>query len=260
MPVRCAFSGASTRGDLIARPMVFLERYRGADRSPRSVESRHERYLTVPQAPRDLLKAMGHIDNMIPPFQNIVIYYASKHHTTQSLHCRTAVLADGVNACEVTIPDGRVALEWLGHVNGICGDDYEMLRADVAMLGSDAWRALSEKCREHLAVWCRFQAREQFKLYVNDADFGAHDAGLAGVVITDHRLVFHKYHHGGSIELDEDATLHVKTDGQVARLTYDCKGQLARVGKIHIKDMSRLIEALADSPGLRIQLAAAARR
>jgi hypothetical protein len=76
-------------------------------------------------------------------------------------------------------------------------------------------------------------------------------------VITDRRIIYHKYHHGGAIELSHEATLHVRTDGQVARLTYDCNGQLARIGKIHIKDMSRLIETLADSPTLRIQLGAA---
>ncbi len=258
MPVRCAFSGVDARAELIARPMVFIDRYRGADRAPHLVETHYERHLTGDQPSRELVRAVGQLENMIPPFNHPLLYYVSKHHASQSLAGQIITVGDHQTLCEVTIPDGRVALAWLGNVNGICGDEYEQLRSDVAMLGSDAWRALSEKCRERLAVWCRFQVREQFRLYINDADFGSHDAGLAGVVITDHRLIYHKYHHGGSIDLANEATLHVKTDGTVARLTYDSNGQLARIGKIHIKDMSKLIEALATSPSLRIELGAAA--
>lgn len=255
LPVRCAFTGLSRREELIIRPMIFLKHFEGKERSAHALEQRYERRFSGVQSPRELVLSMDRIDGMIEPFNHPPIYYSSKQHAGTALSCQTRVQHDGSFLCDILMPDNRTALEWLGRVNGVCGADYELLERDVAMLGSDAWRQLSEKCRERLAVWCKFQPREHFQLYINDVEFSSADSGLAGVVVTDHRLIYHKYHHRGEISLSQEATLHVKTDGRVARIAVQTKGRLGRVGKIHTKDMARLVETLSSAPKLKIQLA-----
>lgn len=253
-PVRCIFSGVRDRNELCARPMAFMDRYRGPERSPSTVESRHELRPRANQDHREIVRMMGRITSMPPPFDSPVPYFVSKHHMSSSMSCRVELRPDGGYTCQVRVPDGRVALEWLARVNGTCGPEYELLRTEVALLGSDAWRALPEKVRQRLQVWAKFEPREHFRLYLSDADFGSHDVGLAGLVVTNRRLIFHKYHHSGDVRFDEDAALLVRIDGKVASITLNARGRRASIGKINFKEMSRLMEAVASAPKLKLEM------
>ena len=252
MPVCCAFSGHRQGGDLYARPMVFLDQYRGDDLSTHAMETRYEQRLMSQQHPRELLLATGILDEMNTPFGEPPIYFVSGKSSGHSLSCHTSN-ESGTLVCKVLVPDPKVAMEWLARVNGMCGSEYEILAADVVSIGSETWLQLPVECRERLAVWCNFEPREQFRIYLNDADFTTKDIGLAGVVVTDRRLIYHKYHHSGSISLDQEARLHIRAENNAARLTLEHSGRMARVGRIHLKEIDRLSETLAAASGLKIE-------
>lgn len=254
MPRRCAFSGSGDRKELLVRPMIFLDKFRGSDRSTHALETTHEIRLTGHQSVHDALMAMRRLDDFITPFDSPLIYFVNKNQASMSLKTKTYE-DQGTICCEVIVPDSRVALEWLARVNGVCGPEFDLLESEVSMQGSDAWRQLSGKIRDRLAAWAQFQPHEHFRLYLKDADFTSADAGLAGVVITDQRLIYHKYHHSGEIPLQEQGVLHVKTDGRVARLSMESGGDISRIGKISMNDMSKLIEQLSSNSKLKIELA-----
>ena len=146
------------------------------------------------------------------------------------------------------------ALQWLAAVNGTCGIEYELLKKDAQSLTSDSWNKLDARTRERLQHWCQFKPREAFLVYFNDPDFPHSDAGLAGVVLTDQRLIYHKYRHSRSLSLHQDGLLHVRTDGKVARLTAESGGRMARCGKLDIKAVPDLVHTLATSSRLRVNV------
>ncbi len=251
MPMRCVFTGAKGDAALAARPMVISNRLLNEADQPRSIEIRYEQTNLAGHSPQLLLASIGRLTGVMPSYDLPVLYYAGRDKP-EAISCKVKVTLDGCEACEVLIPAGQVALEWLERVNGRCGPEFAHLHDDVSRLSNDAWSALPDKTRQRLETWCRFQRGERFVLYLNDADFTSKDAGLAGVVITDQRLIYHKYRHMQSIALNQDAVLHIRPEDRVVRLVLQSGGRLAKSGKVPRADMGRLVEALSKAPRLRL--------
>jgi len=252
MPIRCVFSGKGPEAKLTSRPMVFANRCTETGQQARALEMRYEHGLGAKHSPREHVRSIGRMDGLPKPFDLPVLYYSTGGHTGDAMACTAHLDGPGREHCEIRIPHGPVAAEWVSRVNGRCGPEYALLKTAVANLATDAWSELSDQCRQRLETWCRFERGERFKLYLNDADLTAADAGLGGVVVTDRRLLYHKFRRSRSLSLNQDAVLHLRTDERHVRLTLESNGRLARAGKIQRQDMDKLIQALADAPRLRV--------
>lgn len=258
LPIRCAFSGETERRKLFARPFAFIDRSGARVRSPQEIESKHTTTLLSGQSTRDLLDVMGNIEVLPKPYAFCVPYYGSSEFSHVSLKCWTETRGDGGVTCYVIIPDGRTALQWLMNVNGGCGPEYVMLEDDIGLLDNDAWRQLGDECRRRLAVWCPFEPMEQFRTFLSDGDFGTRDKGLAGIVVTDRRLIYCKYHHRGSIDLSEPATLRIRDDADFAHLVIEHAHGKTKLVKLHDYDVPLIIQALAHLPQIAIERVATA--
>ncbi|MEM1027220.1 MAG: hypothetical protein AAGJ38_03975 [Planctomycetota bacterium] len=251
MPMRCCASGASLGPNqkLSARPMIFVNRTTTGEDRARSLELKYETDSVDQRTPRELVREIGRMNDLTQPYDLPMLYYVQAGRPVDAMVCSAQQGTGNEEACEVRVPNGQVAVQWLERVNGRCGPEYAQLRTDVAHLSSDAWSQLPIKVRQRLEPWTRFQRGEKFLLYLNDPDFSSNDAGLAGVVITDKRLIYHKYRRLRSVALQQDATLHVRPDPttRVVRLTLESAGRMARAGKIHRTDMPKLIECLSDA-------------
>jgi hypothetical protein len=255
LPMRCVFTGeAAAGGSLMVRPVVFADRYRGPEMSTRSLEHKRERRLGRGTDRHAAVKSIGSMDGFARPFDQTLAYYASDRSDDHTLDAWTKEQAGGKVACEVRVPHGEVALQWLERVNGCVGPEHALLSRDIQRLSDDRWTSLADKTRKRIEAWARFGRGESFALYLNDPDLPSTDAGLAGVLVTDQRLVYHKYRKQRSVCLNQDAVLHVRKDGAVARLAIESMGRIGRAGKIHSKDIPRLVEALASAPRLRVQV------
>jgi hypothetical protein len=252
MPIRCAFSGKGAEAKLVSRPIIFLNRVKEGDPQARSLELQYEQNLSGKHSPREHVRTIGRMSELRRPYDLPLLYYAQAGHIGDAICARVHSDPGGKEHCEILLPSGQTAVEWLERVNGRCGPEYALLKTSVATLLSDHWSSLSDKVRKRLETWCNFERGEVFKLYLNDADLTAADAGLGGVVVTDRRLLYHKFRHSRSLSLNQDAVLHLRTDAKYARLTLESHGRLARAGKIHRQDMNTLIQALADAPRLRV--------
>ncbi len=259
MPIVCAFCGDAERKHLISKPMAFTDRAMDKNRTAREIEHDYEHGVRD-RSPGDLLHVTGRMTGMLKPFDSPVLYYACPRHRQQALECATVDRGDGGVTCEVLVPDRPTALAWLARVNGVCGREYALLERDVSAMTNEAWDALPETCRQRLAVWCKFNPGERFRDYLPDADLARHDVGLAGVVITDDRLIYHKYRLFGEVPLDTDATLVVRRDDRIAVLALETDDKRVRIAKIHARDVSQLIVALSHAPGLKVTVGKAPRK
>ncbi len=255
MPVRCAFSGKGPTAGLVSRPMIFVNRCRDVETQVRALEMQYEQAVGAKHSAREHALGIGRLEGMHEPFDRPLLYYASASRTSDALCCEVRGEEEGRERCEVLIPHGDVAVDWISRVNGRCGPEYGRLKSAVTTLVSDAWTGLPDGVRKRLDTWCRFERGERFKLYLNDADFTAADAGLGGVVVTDRRLLHHKFRRSRSLSLNQDATLHLRTDEKFVQLTLESHGRMVHAGKIHRGDMNPLIQALADAPRLKVMVA-----
>jgi len=250
MPMRCVFSDVRDRGVLLARPLAFVDRSSGQIRSAKDLESQHEHHLREASYREAILSAMGTLP-MPRPFDHPMPYYVAEDQTHLSLACSTKQLQDGTWRCEVLMPNGELALRWLARVNGTCGPEYRLLGRAVALLQNERWRALPQKCRQRVASWAKFEPGEQFQGYWSDADFGTRDAGLAGLVVTDRRLIYKKYHHGGEARYRSSPRIQVKDEGEFSTVFVVSEGHRSRMCRLHTRDLSPLREvfsAVTDMP------------
>lgn len=255
MPMRCVFSGSSAREKLIARPLVFMDRANASAPTIDRINSAHENRQVGDHAPRHIMRMMGLIEGFTHPFAYAMPYYVSTRYAHLHIHCQTRDRVSGGVTCEVLIPDGLTALDWLARVNGVCGKEYELLEHDVGLRHGDAWAQLPEECRQRIAAWCKLGAQEVLLQYFNDADFGKRDAGLAGLVVTDQRLVFSKYHHRGQARLDsEDTAVLARGEGKFVSLSLRVGKEVHRMIKLHRHDLDRLTQTLQQAGKIRVQV------
>lgn len=254
MPIRCAFTGKDPSTRLVSRPMIFANRSEDLAAQPRAYEMRYEQTVGAKHSPREHVRGIGRMEDFGQPFDRPILYYACDGHAGESITCRAHTDPQGRDHCEILIPFGDTAVDWVSRVNGRCGPEYALLKTTVAHLKNDGWTSLSEKIQRRLETWCKFERGERFKLYLNDADLTVSDAGLGGVVVTDRRLLYHKFRRSRSLSLNQDAILHLRTDGLYVRITLESGGRLARAGKIHRTDMDKLIQALEDAPRLKVMV------
>lgn len=258
MPVRCAFSGETDRRKFFARPLAFIDRSGARIRSSQEIESKYTTSLLSGQSVHDLLGVIGSIEALPKPFSFSLPYYGTNEFSHSSLKCWTETRNDNGVTCFVIIPNGQTALQWLMNVNGSCGIEYAKLEHDITLIDNDAWRILGEECRRRLAVWCPFEPGEHFQLFLSDGDFGTRDKGLAGLVLTDRRLVYCKYHHRGALDLTKAATLHVRDEADFAQLTIENDHGKTKLVRLHQHDVPTLLEALAPHASIVIDRKAVA--
>ena len=246
MPVACAFTGDVERVNLIARPLAFLDQSRGLLRNAYEVEAGHEAKLNKTQIAKEMLARMGVIEQFSEPFRFPFPYYVRSDHSSQSLKCCTSKKPDGPIVAHVTIPEGHVALRWLRHVNGVCGPEYALLQKDVARLWQGEWVGMDETVRRRIEVWAHFQNGERFRYFINDADMPKKDEGLAGVILTDRRLIYKKFHREGQVEYGTAAQLIIRPDGTMAGLRVKTENGTFKCARFHFDDLQKLKKAATD--------------
>lgn len=252
MPMECLFSGNSTRNELIARPLIFEDQCKALGKSRNEIEVRHEHHLIAGQTARDAMRSMDKLEWLPKPFNLPMPYYVDKKHTAHSVHAWTESPALGEITCFVQVVSGDYALHWLLRVNGATGPEYDLLERAVATMWSGPWADLTELTRSRLEVWCKFEPMEHFLLFLPDSDFSKADTGLGGLVLTDRRLIYCKFKHRGSFPLDTVSELHVKTERDTAELVLRHEDGRTRICKLHLADLPTLVDALADSTGMKM--------
>jgi hypothetical protein len=252
MPTRCVYSGTAVRAKLIARPMVFADRARGVKTNAADISAGHDIRSLGDSSARDIMQMMGTIEGMPNPFLYPMPYYISTRYANKVIHCMTRDRPSGGITAEVLIPDAVCALEWLSRVNGVCGPEYELLERETSLLHGDRFQELSEICRSRIQSWCKLRPQEVFHLYLNDADFGRLDEGLAGVIVTDQRVVYCKYHHRGQARLDsQDTIIYAKPDGRFYSLYIEIGPERGRMCKLHKADVPKLEAAIGVDAGIK---------
>lgn len=259
MPMCGIISGESDPKKLRARPLAWRDKATGHLTDPAALEGRYEYRIRARMTPREVVAAMATMDELPQPFNQPMPYYVAHEDIGKitSIHCQTAASPTGIQ-CEVTIPSVAYALDWLGRVNGICGEDYADLEFQAHRYESGAWRSIPDSVRHRLTVWFEFEGDEQFVAYFNDADFSSKDAGLAGMIVTTRRLVWAKYHRHGSIRIDRSAELHAVNHGPYATLEYRSPKTQRQLLRIRHSDVQPIADALAKaSAALTVKVAEA---
>ena len=127
--------------------------------------------------------------------------------------CRVDTVGDA-EQCRLVITHPAIALDFYRHNGGRNTPGYQKLLVAARRRRDNQWKSLAVGVRQKLSQWYQPQTGERFLGYYADRDFDS-ERGSAGLVLTDKRLVYKKFHalreypldRGGVLDIDATRTL-----------------------------------------------------
>ncbi|MCD6377390.1 MAG: hypothetical protein J7L99_00915 [Planctomycetes bacterium] len=170
---------------------------------------------------RELLEKLDRFDNVPEPFSLPFPYYLCRRCSpVGAIITDVRPRADGNGEiCELGISSIRQAEEF---ARNVCGPDSPVVKKvheAYLKLHSNPWQTLPLAVRSRIKHWFTPQQGETFKLYIQDGDFSKTEAGLAGVVITDKRLVYRKFAARVEIPLSDEIVINQSPKDKHLKLT-----------------------------------------
>lgn len=215
-PQSCILCGG--KDDLSVYPVVWSCKLQGkVDKNDLLRQGPYVRRLDelTHRKGRKMLSQLKRVENIPEPYNLPFPYYVCPSCSPVGaimthVHTRKDPAQQGATQeiCELGISSLTQA-ERFARV--VCGADTEAVReihqARMECM-SDAWRTLPLAVRNRIKQWFEKGQDEKFIAYVSDADFAKAEAGTAGLVITDQRLVYRK----SLAELEIDRSEPVEMD------------------------------------------------
>lgn len=254
MPFECIACGESNSEKLLSRPLAWMDKAGGHFIDPSQLESKYEHPVPTHQTPREIVSGMRHIEELPPPFKDPMPYFVcNKCSKDIRIHCETLSTEKGIG-CEIVIPNGQYALQWLGRVNGVCGEDYLTLEEVVVKMSESGWRELPENVRNRIAAWFDFKNGEQFIHYFKDCDFPKSDSGLGGIVLSDQRIVYCKYHSQGEVKLNATGYLQGIDNGRALDIKWIHDGKTRKTNVLLNREDAGVLRELLKQLESSLQL------
>ena len=142
----------------------------------------------------ELLARLPHVPSMPPPFDLPMPYFICNRCTmTGAVMTHVQPTSNGGQECELGIASLKRAAEFLAHNVGRKHADYKTLLEKVNRLKNDPWQTLPLSLRHRIENWFKPAEGERFICYIRDNDYAKAEAGMGGLVLSDRRMVYHKF-------------------------------------------------------------------
>jgi hypothetical protein len=112
-------------------------------------------------------------------------------------------------------------------VHNACGDAHPALAVldeKLDMIEANPWAMLGENVRTRLRQWFHPQTGEKFLTYVPDRDLARTEDGMAGVVVSNLRVIFHSQARHRQALREEPIEFRTATKGTKAYISIKTTG------------------------------------
>jgi len=144
-------------------------------------------------AGHDLLGMLQPVANLPEPYSLPFPYYVCRSCSAVGALVTDVRHTGEREICELGFYSMKVAEDFLLAYCGPKCPTLKQLRKAMGTRKGDAWQALPLAVRSRIRQWYQAAEGERFVAYVSDNEFAKTEAGMAGVVVTDRRMVFHKF-------------------------------------------------------------------
>jgi uncharacterized Zn finger protein (UPF0148 family) len=193
MPRRCVRCGGSTH--LVAHVIVYATHLiDGAFVSAQAASSdlvlRGEGVASMSN--EELLERLPVVPNAPPPADKPMPFWLCDLCTVGDLVSgQIRAGGESVGLCRLWIGNLRRAEEFLIASGGKDSPGHAELRHRIASLAEDPWGALPLAVQNRIQQWYRPQVGEHFIAYISDRERARSEQGLAGLVVSNRRLIYH---------------------------------------------------------------------
>lgn len=125
----------------------------------------------------------------------------------------------GHGCCRLRLRNLLMAAGFYSTVGDRGGDDYARL-AEAAQSGQDdPWNSLPSDAQHRIEQWFRPHMGEAMLAFVPDGDFSRSETGMAGILVTDRRLIYHRPPRHREVVKGESITATISSQGDKYRVT-----------------------------------------
>ena len=115
--------------------------------------------------------------------------------------------------CRLQIRNLRRAEEFILAAGGESSIDCKTIHKHVLALKESPWETLSTVVQNRLVQWFRPRTTERFIAYVADRDHVRTEDGMNGIVISNHRMIYHTQLRHHEITTDEPMEMQLAATG-----------------------------------------------
>jgi len=113
----------------------------------------------------------------------------------------------GQSLCELGLYNLDRAVEFAVNVCGQSSDVVRAIRKANLERGIDPWRALPLPVQSRIRKWFKPDKDEHFYNFIPDSEFAKSESGAAGVLLTDHRIICHRFLNTIDLPLGQPVTI-----------------------------------------------------
>jgi len=192
----------------------------------------------------DLIEQLPTLPHLPEPF-NLPFPYFVCDRCSAIGEVNTHVLRHGrVEFCQINIANLRTASEVYSNNGGGGTDNYRKLLKAADQQRHDRWRGLPLTVRNRIRQWFQPRRGERFVDYFPDEDFSKSEAGLAGLVLTNRRLIYKKYAAQREYSIGVPGEVRLIGQGKLARVEVIEKGKRPAVVNLDASAAETLLDRL----------------
>jgi len=175
----------------------------------------------------EILNFLPRNESAPPPFDTPFPYYVCMQCSPIGLmHSNISFHKEG-EVCWLNVANLSIAGQFYAAVHGKDNEQYRRLLEHAKKARKDRWQRLPLPVRNRITNWFKAKEGERFVQYWADEDFTKAEVGQAGLVLTNKRLIYKKYHVFREFPLSEPAIITIKgiSEGQQIRISGAAKQQ-----------------------------------
>jgi len=150
----------------------------------------------------------------------------------------------GRGRCRLYIRNNHRALEFMVAAGGEGAEGYSQLKERVEQTVQHPWNNLPEVVQHRIQQWYKPERAEEFIAYVPDRDHVRTEDGVAGVLITNHRLMYHTPRRHREITIKESVELRSSTGHGRGSISITTSGWSIRQMTVDRDGLTRMRRAL----------------
>lgn len=195
----------------------------------------------------ELLNRLPHVPN-VPHPADLPMPYWICDMCSGAGHVRGQIQVNaktGKGFCQLFIRNIRRGFQFMTEAGGEEAEGYEELKERVEKTTDDPWDNLPEVIQHRIQQWFNPEKDEVFVAYVPDRDHARTEDGIAGVVISSKRLIYHTPRSHRELNIKESLELSHASGGGKGRVSITTSGWRVRQMSVDRDGLRRMRRALA---------------
>ena len=169
---------------------------------------------------QEMLKRLPHVPNVPHPADLPMPYWVCDMCSDTGIVSGQIQVnrSTGKGWCRLSVRSVRRALEFMETAGGEGAEGHAELKRLINDTEEKPWDLLPQVVKHRLQQWYKPKEKERFIAYIADRDHARTEDGMAGLVISNRRLIYHTPARHWEVGINESLELQYAMDGRKRKI------------------------------------------